>query len=176
MKIDITQAVFHPGTVQAFSGIIELPPQDIRGEIITFDPVEITGSLLTVEDSVEMHGEVRTAVHGACARCGKPVAQSMEIPFDEIFRRMGDSEDDEDTEAFPYEGKTIVPDDMVLTLLLLNLPMRMVCGEECSAGMRLTEWDEENTVWAEEDPENEPTYRPFEHLKEMMDEKDGDLK
>ena len=57
---------------------------------------------------------------------------------------------------------------LALTLAMLNLPMRFVCGRpDCHAAAELKAWNEEGKVWREE-PEGEGTYRPFEGLDVLM--------
>ena len=61
-------------------------------------------------------------------------------------------------------------DHMALTLAMLNLPMRFVCGRpDCHAASELKAWNEEGKVWKEE-PEGGGTYRPFEGLNELLDD------
>ena len=94
-----------------------------------------------------------------------PAEKAVEIDFDETFRKDANETEDE---CFRFEGKAVPLDHMALTLAMLNLPMRFVCGRpDCHAAAELKAWNEEGKVWREE-PEGEGTYRPFEGLDVLM--------
>ena len=96
-----------------------------------------------------------------------PYAANGEIVVAETFRKDADEEEDG---CFRYDSKLLPLDHMTLTLVLLNMPMRFQCDHDCTGGAGLTAWDEEKTVWAEEDGgENQGTYRPFEGLADLLD-------
>ena len=85
-----------------------------------------------------------------------------------VLREILDANETED-ECFRYEGKSVPLDHMALTLVMLSLPMRFVCGSaDCHAATELKAWNEAGKVWNEE-PEDEGTYRPFEGLDELLD-------
>ena len=119
------------------------------------------------DDTVRLGGKLTTRAHAACAVCLAPAEKAVEIDFDETFRKDANETEDE---CFRYEGKSVPLDHMALTLAMLNLPMRFVCGRpDCHAASELKAWNEEGKVWKEE-PEGGGTYRPFEDLNELLDD------
>lgn len=165
MYLDISQGFLHPGTSFPFRKEVELEKQDINGETVTFDPVTLEGTYFVADDTVRLEGSLKTVAHASCALCLGPASMPVEVDFGETFRKDADESEDE---CFRYEGKQVPLGHMVLTLVLLNLPMRFVCSESCRADGELKAWNEEAKTWAEE--EGETTYRPFEQLGQLLEE------
>ena len=153
MELDVSRGFVHPATPFPFEARLTLEAQDVGGEAVTFD-------------AVRLEGRLTTTAHAACAVCLAPAEKAIEIDFDETFRKDANETEDE---CFRYEGKSVPLDHMALTLVMLSLPMRFVCGSaDCHAATELKAWNEAGKVWNEE-PEDEGTYRPFEGLDELLD-------
>lgn len=162
MKLDVTQALLRPGDVFPFESEVAVPPQDVDGEQIKFDGVTLTGTFWAMDGTVQLKGTLRTAAHASCAMCLKDVEYPMELEFREIFRK--DAVETED-EAFRYEGGEVPLDQMTLTLLMLSLPMRFLCREDCNGGVTLKPYLTNSKSSCQED-----TQRPFEALKRLLEE------
>ena len=66
----------------------------------------------------------------ACARCLRPVAVPLRVEMDERFsRRTEGAEDDGETRAIV--DSCIDLTDCARELLVLELPMRVLCSEDC---------------------------------------------
>ena len=50
MKLDVLHALRDPGTAYAFAVEQTIAPQDVSGEEVTFDPVQLSGHLTANED------------------------------------------------------------------------------------------------------------------------------
>jgi len=73
-----------------------------------------------------------------CARCVDPVEYKLDDKFDLIFRPVGaDGEASEhsittsETEIGYYEGSGILLEDVLREQVLLSLPVRTLCREDC---------------------------------------------
>ncbi len=166
MELDVSRGFVHPATPFPFEASLTLEAQDVGGETVTFDPVKLKGTYFVVDDTVRLEGKLMTRAHAACAVCLAPAEKAVEIDFDETFRKDANETEDE---CFRYEGKSVPLDHMALTLAMLNLPMRFVCGRpDCHAAMELKAWNEDEKIWAQEADEG-GTYRPFEGLNELLD-------
>ena len=167
MQLDVSKALHSPGAEFPFAAEGVLPPQDVIGETVTFDPVSLKGHYSALDGTVRLAGELMTTARAACAMCLAPVSVPLTVGFDETFRKDANEIQDE---AFRYEGSKVTLDQLSLTLVMLNLPMRFVCGRpDCHAGVALKAWNEEEKTWAENDGET-ATYRPFEGLDVLLDE------
>ena len=171
MKLDVLHVLRNPGTEYAFSAEQTMAPQDVSGSEVSFDPVQLTGVLMAADDgSVTMEGRLTTVAHAQCANCLAPASSVVEGEFRETFIFEGDPEDDE---HFAYQGSALDLEKLTLSYVLLNLPMRFQCDTQCSDGAGLTAWNEQETVWAEEDAgDSQGTYRPFEGLAQLLESSD----
>lgn len=167
MELDVSRGFVSQETAFPFEAVVELPAQDVCGETVTFDPVRLVGKYTVYEDAVLVEGELETAAHGACSVCMEPAQASIAVSFNERFRRDANEEEDD---CFLYEGKKLPLDHMTLTLVLLNTPMRFDCGTGCTAAVELKPWNEAEKVWAEDGGDAQDTYRPFEGLKDLLDD------
>ena len=166
MNLDVSKAFVRPMNEFPFEVEVELAPQDVNGDEVTFDAVHLEGVYSMNDDAVTLEGTLKTAAYAPCARCMEKAAAPIEVAFCETFRKDADEEEDG---CFRYENKQLPLDHMTLTLVLLNMPMRFQCDHDCINGAGLTAWNEQDTVWAEEE-EAQGTYRPFEGLKQMLEE------
>jgi uncharacterized protein len=162
MKLDVTQALQRPGDVFPFNAAVVIPPQDVDGESITFSDVALAGALSAMDGAVQLKGTLRATAHASCAMCLKDVDHPMELEFREIFRKDAVETEDED---FRYEGSEVPLDQMTLTLLMLNLPMRFLCREYCNGSVALKPYLTKPKSSCQED-----TQRPFEALKRLLEE------
>ena len=88
----------------------------------------------------EMHirGALQGEVEVPCARCLDPVRIPVEIPIDLYYRPMSHIARDEEvaiseaeTEVGFYEGGGLELADVVREQVLMGLPMRAVCRDDC---------------------------------------------
>lgn len=169
MELDVSRGFVSQETAFPFEAELELPPQDVCGETVTFSPVKLTGKYTVYDDTVTLEGQLETVAHGACSVCMEPAQAPIAVSFTERFRKDANEEEDE---CFAYEGKKLPLDHMALTLVLLNTPMRFDCGTGCTAAVELKAWNEAEKVWAEDGDEHQDTYRPFEGLKDLLGDTD----
>ena len=168
MNLDVTKAFVRPMEDFPFEVEVALDTQDVNGDQVSFDPVKIEGTFSMIDDVVTLQGELHTVAHAPCALCMETASAPVDVAFRETFRKDADEEEDG---CFRYENKLLPLDHMTLTLVLLNMPMRFQCDHDCTGGAGLTAWDEQKTVWAEEDDgEQQGTYRPFEGLAQLLEE------
>ena len=168
MYLDVTKAFVRPMEDFPFEAEVALDTQDVNGDQVSFDPVKLEGTFSMIDDVVTLEGELHTVAHAPCALCMETASAAVDVEFRETFRKDADEEEDG---CFRYDNKLLPLKHMTLTLVLLNMPMRFQCGHDCTGGAGLTAWDEEKTVWAEEDDgEKQGTYRPFEGLAQLLEE------
>ena len=90
-----------------------------------------------VED-IRIRGSLDTHMEVACARCLEPVEQPVEASFDLIFRPQDADPGGSDraittseTEIGYYEGDGLLLEDVLREQILLALPARILCREDC---------------------------------------------
>ncbi|MBC7341735.1 MAG: DUF177 domain-containing protein [Clostridia bacterium] len=111
------------------SSILMLEP--LQGEV----QVRKEGRLIVVT------GTLRTKVELACGRCLEPVTVPLSVDYREAFYREGEWELVKSTaetlgfsggdEVHPFKGDTIDLSQSLTASLMLNLPMKVLCREDC---------------------------------------------
>ncbi|HEX8473609.1 MAG TPA: DUF177 domain-containing protein [Pyrinomonadaceae bacterium] len=99
----------------------------------------ITGRASRKDEQVRLVGKIETGVEVHCSRCLRPVKVPVEAEFDERYIPAAtESLTDELAELQPddlgfstYEGESVDVDDLVREQVLLALPMRPLCREDC---------------------------------------------
>ena len=162
MELDVTQALLRPGESFPFEAEVGISPQEVGYETVAFDTVLLTGTYSAMDGMVYVGGKLHTTAHAVCAMCLKAVDAPLELTFRETFRK--DAVETED-EAFAYQGSTVSLDHLSLTLIMLNLPMRFLCDENCRGSEELQAYSTNSDSSCQED-----TQRPFEALKRLLKE------
>jgi uncharacterized protein len=128
---------------------VTLPP----GSIDFVEEVRQTGGLHTagraellrehrgpgeVVPDIRIRATLQVPMEVACARCLEPVAETLDTDFDLVFRpREADAADSDhaittaETEIGYYEGDGISLTDVLREQVLLALPARTLCREDC---------------------------------------------
>ena len=90
-----------------------------------------------VED-IRIRATLDTRMEVVCARCLEPVVQPVETGFDLIFRPQSADLEGVDrsitaseTEIGYYEGDGLLLEDVLREQILLALPARILCSEDC---------------------------------------------
>ena len=129
MKLDVSDALAHPGQEYLFSGSQAIADQEIGGDTVRIDDCAVEGEFLSDEDgNISVRGKLRTIAHAPCANCLEDASAEIENEFDEVFQRGGDPEDNE---IFSYEGHEIPLDKLVMSYAVMALPIRFLCREDC---------------------------------------------
>jgi uncharacterized protein len=126
LKLDETIA---PGAIEYAPDIRQVGPLTVKGQaelIVEF-----------VED-IRLRGTFAGRFEQLCARCLEPVEQDLEGTFDLIFRPGGVDNvagehaiTEDETEIGYYEQSGLLLEDAVREQVLLTLPGRTLCQEDC---------------------------------------------
>jgi uncharacterized protein len=102
------------------------------------EPPEVTGRVQTSGREVRVRGKITARAEVDCDRCLKSVETPVETEFDvsyvpeEDYRSSEAAElQEEDMSLSVFDGETIDVDELVREQLLLALPTRALCTEEC---------------------------------------------
>ncbi|MGI6678766.1 MAG: YceD family protein [Dehalobacterium sp.] len=93
-------------------------------------PLEFSGLAENLGDRILIEGNIHTVVGLLCSRCMKPTTISIHAPFREIFANHK-IEDDEEDEIFLFEGDEFDITPHVARAIILELPMKVLCKEDC---------------------------------------------
>ena len=123
-------------------GVIDLGP-----EYRQVTPIESSGRADLVEEhhgkhkiiqDIRIQGRLATKLELICARCLEPLTQDVKREFDLLYRPQGAdagrdemSVTDAEAEISYYEGEGLLLDDVVREQVLLAVPLKVTCREDC---------------------------------------------
>lgn len=140
MRINVADIKLEAGSHKRFDLTASLEPVELGGQEFLFEQpftgeaeVWNAGDRLLVK--VELSGEARLQ----CSRCLTQYTEPMEISFEEEFVAgapgEGQTEEDEEDESGRtvsfYEGDEIDLTEPIRENILLELPMKPLCDEDC---------------------------------------------
>ncbi len=112
---------------------IDLEPQ------LCSDPLEIHCELSKEDDLISAKGWVKGKMLLACDRCLKEFENPYKSFFEVRYRSSGADEDPDGVEVFPegefeivyFEGELLDVGEQIRQTILLSVPMRFLCREDC---------------------------------------------
>ena len=112
MKLDITKGIQRKGIDVPFDLEDNWGEDHWNGDTIAYvGPVSLSGTYMLADETVLVRGEARAVIQSPCARCLTPT--------------------DIDEDQYTYTGHVLELDDAVRTAILLELPSRILCKEDC---------------------------------------------
>jgi uncharacterized protein len=99
----------------------------------------VVGRASRKDSVVKVSGNIRAEVEVFCDRCAASVTVPLEVKFDTAFLPAENEKSalenvelqKDDPDFSIYEGETLDLDDVAREQILLALPMRRLCREEC---------------------------------------------
>lgn len=124
-----------PGAIDCGSEVKQVSPLAVDGRA---DLIEETRGPRSVVLDIRLQGNYSGEFEIACARCLEPVHRKLENQFDLLFRPLGiDQTSSEraisaaETEIGYYQESGLVLEDVLREQVLLSLPARTLCREDC---------------------------------------------
>jgi uncharacterized protein len=109
----------------------------LRGEGRADLVEEHHGKHKVVQD-IRLKGRLETSLEVLCARCLEPVVHAIDRSFDLLYRPLGTdagheelSVTDAEAEIGYYQGEGLLLEDTLREQVLLALPLKTVCREDC---------------------------------------------
>ncbi len=100
---------------------------DSGGENISFSsPINVKGSIERNDNVFLIRGEVQTEVILQCSRCLRTVKYPLSTAFSQMYSETGEGED-----VLPIRGDRIDLNVPVKESILLELPIKVLCSEDC---------------------------------------------
>ena len=126
--LDVSKALKNPGQAYAFAAALELEELEVLNDPVRFTEVAVSGEFFGTGERVSIRGEVTAAVTSRCAKCLEPVTLPLKAEMDALYARQPDPED---PDLYQFEGSKADLTDAVRDALLLELPYRFLCSEDC---------------------------------------------
>lgn len=129
------QEEFQPGSIDLGTEATLVAPVSTSGRAEIIE--ERHGKHQIVQD-IRFVGKFATRIEVPCARCLEPVRLDVARDFDLLYRPLGaDRKADEvsiteaETEIGYYQGDSILLEDVLREQILLAVPLRTLCEENC---------------------------------------------
>jgi uncharacterized protein len=120
---------------------------DLGGEVRQRTPLRTAGRVEVVEEhhgkhkiikDIRLRGQLSAGLELQCARCLEPVPQEIAREFELLYRPLGAdagrdelSVTDAEAEIGYYQGEGILLEEVLREQVLLALPLRIICREDC---------------------------------------------
>jgi DUF177 domain-containing protein len=144
MFLDIKELQLHPVD---FAEDFQPDVVELGGDLRQRTPLTTSGRAELVEEhhgkheviqDIRLRGRLATTIELACARCLEPVTQDVKREFELLYRPLGAdagrdelSVTDAEAEIGYYQGEGILLEDVLREQVLLALPLKVTCREDC---------------------------------------------
>jgi len=89
-------------------------------------PIEVDAKVTNSGSNLLINGRIKAELTLKCSRCLESFNYTLEDVFEEELSNVNDCE-----EVIYFEGDTIDLTDIIINNILLSLPMKALCSEEC---------------------------------------------
>jgi uncharacterized protein len=117
MNVDLLPIINNEGQTIDFSGTVDFTEGDVA---VT---AEVLGKAVNFAGRIDVTGQIRAIVKTNCARCLKPLEVPMELS---VAETVGTGE-----EELTLDGTVLDVGAMVTDNIVVNLPIRYLCSEDC---------------------------------------------
>jgi len=93
------------------------------------DPVHVTGAVTVRAGVVTLSARVGFVFYGACDRCLTPFTKTYDLPLEHTLVTTLENEENDD--FILLDNYQLDLDDLVLADMLLELPYKSLCREDC---------------------------------------------
>lgn len=152
LVIDTRELGRRPGSMRRVSRTVPAPENlgiDVLGVPAGSD-LALDLRLEAVMEGVLVSGTAGGRLAGECVRCLDPIERAIEAPVQELFTYPGSDRDPRVADDLPeLEGDLLDVEPVVRDAIVLELPFRPLCGEDCrglcaECGARLADDPEHN--------------------------------
>lgn len=131
MQLGLSKIIECPGASVPFSTSVDLSDLQFGTCYPVSEPVLASGVVRNTAGVLVMQGSITTTLHGVCDRCASDFDSGLELPIDVVLVTELSNEDSEDEWVFPLEGDSADLEDIVRTVLVLNMDSQLLCKEDC---------------------------------------------
>ncbi|MDO4546570.1 MAG: DUF177 domain-containing protein [Clostridia bacterium] len=128
MKLDVSQALKNQGQSYRFKGELTLPGVEVMGDEVSFGNVEVDGEYIAAEEAVSVSAKVKAVAKTRCCLCLSDVELPISTKLKATYMRQPPPDD---PDVYPLDGYMADIDMLSGEALILELPMRIVCREDC---------------------------------------------
>ena len=129
MLLDISAVLKSSMEKLGFEKEIEISDMDFSEFGAEFlKSAKVSGTVKNVVGVVELSAHVDCEYNTACSRCGEDLVKNLSFDFEQTYVKEQTAEAED---ALTLEGKTIDLKDIVCKNIVLQLPLKQLCSEDC---------------------------------------------
>jgi len=129
MRVDISNIVKSNGASMDLEFHEGLDGMETISEDHVFgNNFEFIGKLANTDGILRLTGRLKAEYSTVCYRCLKPLNGVLDLPIGEIFEKHRGRDDDE---VYVYADDSLDIDKPLRDNIILSLPMKRLCSEEC---------------------------------------------
>ncbi len=136
MRIELSNLDDDRGSLAHVYQAVELDLADERVKIT--QPISVDGRVKQSVSGVQIEGHLKTQIAVECDRCLKPVLFpvntnfSIEYISEQDYKESAAAElTEKEMSLSVFDGETIDVDDIVREQIMLAVPARLLCGNDC---------------------------------------------
>ena len=127
-ELNVLRALRHPGQEYPFAADIVIEDMEFSGDPISFRDIKVEGTMMGAGERVSVRAEVEAVMKSRCFRCLEDVEMPIKALVDAEFAKV---EDPDDPDLYVFEASTIELTDAVRDALVMEIPTRIICSEDC---------------------------------------------
>jgi uncharacterized protein len=138
MRLDVSDIKLEAGAHKRFPLSVQLDSVlESDGQEIRFGPFDGEGEIWNIDGRLLVSASVSGEVEMVCSRCLSPVTVPLEVSFEEEFiegdpESVPEADEEEEVRAVSFfQGDEIDLTEALRENILLELPMKPLCREEC---------------------------------------------
>ncbi|HOV78535.1 MAG TPA: DUF177 domain-containing protein [Bacillota bacterium] len=129
LRLDVARLKKSPGESGRFYLRAELPPVELSGDRMSFSgPVGVSVVVTSTGSALAVDGKASGRMILNCSRCLEHFEHVFEVPVQETYVQSGGGMEEE---AVVFNGDFIDIGPEVIKSVLMSLPMKAVCREDC---------------------------------------------
>ncbi len=129
MILDLSPIVNNEGKRLNIDALIDLGQND--ADICFKAPVKLCGTLANIGGSLELSATLEAQLDCVCDRCLERYEKTVRCSFEEVLKKESMAEEDQNPDAVYFQGSSIELDELVLNNIILSMPIKSVCSEDC---------------------------------------------
>jgi len=150
LKLDVSLILKEPGASLPFDMKGVAGELDFRGGAARLSgPLTVRGVATSLGDGVYLEANVRGSIELTCSRCLSQFERFVDLSCEGKFvpnAGQPEPEGENEVEVFPLEGTCCDLDEMIRHEIVLGIPMKPLCRDECkglcpACGKNLNEGD-----------------------------------
>jgi uncharacterized protein len=132
MKVNVAQLRRTEGGSEEYQFSENFPPLQLGNEEYIYQkPLKVVINVINTGKSLLARGWVQSLLGVNCSRCLKEISFPLDFEFEDEWLPLELISQDDEESVFIFEKDEFSIDERILEHILLNLPMRFMCSEEC---------------------------------------------